>query len=157
MTRETITLTQQEQQRVHVLTQVKHGALTAGAAAQLLELSLRHIRRLLARLRRLGLGALAHGNRGQQSRRRCVDAIRTRVLTLARTRYRGCNDCHFTELLAAREGIHLARPTVQRFIREAGIGSPRTRRPPRRNRQNAGYSVVDGDRKMRRDSRGGAT
>jgi len=92
MTRETMTLTQKEQHRVHLLTRVQHGALQAGAAAQLLGLSLRHLRRLLARLRQQGLAALAHGNRGRPSARRLPEAIRARVLTLARTRYAGVND-----------------------------------------------------------------
>src|SRR5713226_2331016 len=135
MNRETITLTMKEQQRGQVLPRVHAGLLTAKAAANLLVLSVRHVRRLIAEVRKKGLAALAHGNRGQQSRRRCAEAIRTRVLTLARTRYRGCNDCHFTELLAEREGIHLSRPTVRRLLREAGIGSPRTRRPPRHRRR----------------------
>jgi transposase len=135
MTRETITLTQQEQQRVHVITQVQHGALTAGAATQLLGLSLRHIRRLLARLRQQGLVALAHGNRGRPSPRRLSATLRTQVVTLARTRYAGVNDHHLTELLAEREGIRLSRRSLQRLLRAAGIGSPRSRRPPRHRRR----------------------
>jgi transposase len=135
MYRETITLTKKEQQRGQVLPRVAAGLLTAKAAATLLGLSVRHVRRLIAAVRKKGLAALAHGNRGQQSRRRGAAAVRTRVLTLARTRYRGCNDCHFTELLAEREDIHLSRPTVHRLLREAGIGSPRTRRPPRHRRR----------------------
>jgi transposase len=135
MTRETITLTKEEQQRGQVLPRVHTGLLTAEAAATLLGLSIRHVRRLIAAVRKKGLAALAHGNRGHQSPRRCSAAVRARVLTLARTRYRGCNDCHFTDLLAEREGIHLSRPTVYRLLREAGIGSPRTRRPPRHRRR----------------------
>src|SRR6516225_3582126 len=82
-----------------------------------------------------GLAALAHGNRGRPSPRRVSDTIRTRVLTLARTRYAGANDHHLTELLREREGLRLSRQTVQRLLRAAGIGSPRTRRPPRHRRR----------------------
>ena len=39
MIRETITLTQKEQRRVHILTQVQHGAVQAHEAARLLGLS----------------------------------------------------------------------------------------------------------------------
>jgi len=135
MTRETITLNSQEQQRGQVLPRVQAGRLTARAAATLLGLSIRHVRRLLAKLRQKGLAALAHGNRGRRSSRHVSEAVRARVLTLARTRYRGCNDCHLTDLLAEREGIRLSRPTVHRLLRAAGIGSPRTRRPPRHRRR----------------------
>jgi len=135
MSRETITLSKTEQQRAQVLPQVQAGRLTARQAGKLLGLSVRHIRRLLAAVAKKGLAALAHGNRGHQSPRRSPDALRARVVTLARTRYRGCNDCHFTQLLAEREDIHLSRPTIQRWLREAGIGSPRRRRPPRHRRR----------------------
>jgi transposase len=135
MTRETITLNSREQQRGQVLPRVQGRRLTARAAATLLGLSIRHVRRLLAGLRQKGLAALAHGNRGRQSSRHVSETIRARVLILARTRYRGCNDCHFTQLLAEREGIRLSRPTVHRLLRAAGIGSPRTRRPPRHRRR----------------------
>lgn len=133
--RETITLTQKEQHRVHLLTQVQQGTLQAGVAAQLLGLSLRHLRRLLACMRQRGLAALAHGNRGRPSPRRLSETVRTRILTLARTTYADVNDHHLTELLAAREGLRVSRRTVQRLLRAAGIGSPRTRRPPRHRRR----------------------
>src|SRR3990170_744558 len=135
MIRETITLTPKEQHRAHVLARVQHGVLPATEAAVLLGLSLRHLRRLLARLRQQGLAALAHGNRGRPSPRRLPEEVRTRVLTLARTRYVGVNDHHLTELLAEREDLHVSRRTVQRLLRAAGIGSPRTRRPPRHRRR----------------------
>jgi transposase len=160
MHRETITLTRTEQQRGQVLARVAAGLLTAKVAATLLGLSVRHIRRLIAEVRKKGLAALAHGNRGQQSRRRCAETVRARVLTLARTRYRGCNDCHFTELLAEREDIHLSRPTVYRLLREAGMRSPRTRRPPRHRRRrermpHAGLLVqLDGSHHLWLEDRG---
>jgi transposase len=135
MNRETITLTQREHQRLHVLSRVHGGGLHAREAARLLGVSLRHLRRLLARWRQHGAAALAHGNRGRPSPRRVAAVIRARILTLARTTYTGVNDHHLTELLAEREGLHVSRKTVQRLLRAAGLGSPRRRRPPRHRRR----------------------
>ncbi|MGQ0568578.1 MAG: helix-turn-helix domain-containing protein, partial [Armatimonadota bacterium] len=118
-------MTQKEQLRVHLLTQVQQGSLSAKTAADLAGLSLRHVRRLLARWRQHGLAALAHGNRGRPSPRRLSEGVRARILTLARTRYAGANDHHVTELLAEREGLRISRRTVQRLLRAAGLGSPR--------------------------------
>jgi hypothetical protein len=53
MTKETITLTQTEQRRVIVLTQVREQRMDAAHAAALLGLSLRHCRRLRAGARLL--------------------------------------------------------------------------------------------------------
>jgi transposase len=134
MTKETITLTQREQHRANVLAQVQAGRLKRPIAAKLIGLSSRHLRRLVAAVRRQGVTALAHGNRGRPSPRRLSQTLRTRVLTLARGIYAGLNDCHLTQLLHEREGLTISRPTVQRLLRQAGLGTPRTRRPPRHRR-----------------------
>src|SRR5579864_1190698 len=135
MQRESITLSRREQQRAHVIGQILGGRLTVPEAASLLGLSSRHLRRLVTSVRHRGLAALAHGNRGRASPRRIADATRERLLTLARTTYAGCNDCHLTELIAEREQLRVSRPTVQRWLRAAGLGSPRKRRPPRHRRR----------------------
>lgn len=135
MDRGRVTLSKQEQQRAHVLVQILEGRLTMPDAARLAGLSIRHVKRLLAKVHQHGLAALAHGNRGRPSPRRTAEATRTRLIALARSRYAGVNDCQLTELLAERETLHLSRPTVQRVLRAAGIGSPRKRRPPRHRRR----------------------
>jgi hypothetical protein len=53
------------------------------------------------------------------------------VVMLRRGKYDGFNDQHFTEKLAEVEGLVLSRETVRRILREAGLGSPRKRRPPK--------------------------
>ena len=92
MNRETITLSKQEQQRALVLSRVQDKTLTAAAAAALMQLSIRHVRRLLAEVRAKGPAVLAHANRGRVSPRRLAEDIRTRILSLARTTYVGVND-----------------------------------------------------------------
>jgi len=57
--------------------------------------------------------------------------VQEKVITLARERYPGVNHTHLTELLAEREGVVLSRSTVRRLLVEAGLPSPRRRRPPR--------------------------
>jgi transposase len=133
--RETITMTPREQQRAHVLTRFVAGELSLEEAGSLLGLSERQVWRLKARFLDEGPGALVHGNRGRASARRTPEALRLRVLELARSRYEGANDCHLAELLAEHEGIHLGRVTVRRILRTAGVASPRRRRPPRHRRR----------------------
>ena len=135
MTRETITLTQQEHHRAHVLSRVQGDLLRAADAARLLDVSVRQLRRWLARLRQGGPSALAHGNRGRPSPRRLPERLRRRVLRLARTTYAGFNDHHLAEMLREREGMPISRRALQRLLRHAGLGSPRTRRPPRHRRR----------------------
>ena len=50
---------------------------------------------------------------------------------MARTRYAGANHTHLSELLSEREGIDIGRTTLRRILVNAGLSSPRRRRPPK--------------------------
>ena len=71
---------QREQKRMWVLNRVREGKLVAGKAAEILELSLRQVRRLVAGYRKRGPAALVHGNRGRQPKHRTKERIRQRVV-----------------------------------------------------------------------------
>src|SRR5487761_477011 len=130
MRQETCTLSQKELQRVTVISQCIQGNLACARAAELLDLSPRHIKRLKARYRLGSAAALAHASRGRPSRRRVPDRTRQAALHLARSKYAGFNDHHLHNKLVEREGFFLSRETLRRLLRIAGIGSPRKRRPP---------------------------
>ena len=97
-------------------------------AAEIMGVSKRHAKRLLAAYRKEGPRAVAHGNRERRPHNAVPDAAAAAVVKLARNHYSGANHSHFTELLREREGIDLSRPTVRRILVRAGIGSPRSRR-----------------------------
>ena len=125
-----VTLHQHQQARLHVLNSVLAEEITIGQAAELMDLSERHVRRLLAAYRELGAGALAHGNRDRRPHNAVPEAVAAAVVRLAATRYPGANHTHLTELLEEHEGLALSRPTVRRIVGRAGMPSPRRRRPP---------------------------
>jgi transposase len=130
MRQETFTLSQKELQRVTVISRCVQGNLTCARAAELLDLSPRHIKRLTSRYRQGSAEALAHVSRGRPSHRRLPERTRNRILALARSRYTGFNDHHLHEKLVEQEGFSLSRETLRRLLRANGIGSPRKRRPP---------------------------
>ena len=82
------------------------------------------------------------------------------VLELARSTYAGCNTQHLSELLAEREGITLSCSSVRCILLEAGIRSPRKRRPPKHRSRRGRYPEegmllqVDGSRHDWLESRG---
>jgi len=120
-----------DQQRIDVLARWREGALTVAEAAALLGASERTAWRLLRRFRVAGVEGIVHGNRGRASPRRLAATTRERIIELARTRYRGVNDSHLTELLAEDEAIVIGRSSLQRLLRRAGIGTTRRHRAPR--------------------------
>ena len=129
-----------EQRRMQVLNGVEAGRLTALGAAELLGLSTRQTKRLLAAYRQEGAAGLAHGNRGRVSPQQLPAAVSAEILQLARTVYADYNDQHFCEELTERHGIEVSRSTVRRLRRAAGLGSPRKRRSPRYHRRRERYA-----------------
>src|SRR3989304_5472912 len=128
---ERVTLNQKEQKRLMVLNRVGGGRLGGREAADILGLSVRQVRRLLAGYRVDGAAALAHGNRGRKPWHARDDGVRRSVVELASTTYAGFNTQHFTEMLAEKERIALSRSTVRRTLGAAGLKSPRKRRAPK--------------------------
>ncbi len=126
-----LTLTTKEQLRLSIMNGVLERHWTVAEAAQLLGVSERHTWRILAAYRTEGAAALAHGNRLRLPLNATPAMVKTQIIALARERYSGLNQTHFTELLGEREGIVVSRSTVRRFLTEAGLTSPRHRQPPR--------------------------
>jgi transposase len=143
MRQETFTLSQKELQRVEVISRCVQGNLACARAAELLDLTPRHIKRLKARYRQGSAAALAHASRGRPSHRRLPDRVRARILHLARTCYAGFNDHHLCEKLVEQEGFSLSRETLRRLLRREGLGSPRKRRAPA-HRQRRLRSAAEG-------------
>ena len=124
-------MTQREQTRLQVLNSLMADHMTTEQAATLMGVSARHTRRILAAYRRDGAAALAHGNRGRRPANATSDPLATDVVVLARTRYAGVNHTHLSELLREREGIDIGRNTLRKILTDAGMNSPRRRRPPK--------------------------
>ena len=128
---ENVTLNQREQTRLQTLNSLLADYMTIDQAATLMGVSARHTWRLLAAYRKEGAAALAHGHRGRRAPNTTPEKTKAEALRLARTRYSGTNHTHLSELLREREGIDIARSTLRRILVEAGVNSPRRRRPPK--------------------------
>ena len=114
-----------------LLQRLERGELTVGEVAASLGLSRRQVQRKRKRLAGNGAAGLVHGNAGRCQKHRTTQDVREQVVMLRRGKYDGFNDQHFTEKLAEVEGLVLSRETVRRILREAGLGSPGKRRPPK--------------------------
>jgi len=137
--KETVTLNGKEQKRLRVLNEVEMDRYTGKEAADMLDLSLRHVRRLLAVYRKEGVAALAHGNRGKKPPNAKDASLRKQVVELYQRKYVGFNTQHFTESLEEREGIQLSRSSVRNILLAVGIRSPRKRQAPKHRSRRERY------------------
>jgi transposase len=126
-----VTLSLKEERRLQLLNEIERRRITGRQGAEILKVSVRHFRRLLAAYREKGAAILQHGNRGRKPAHALDVQIRDQVLLLARTKYIGFNIQHLTDSLAEREGTNLSRSTVRRILLCGGISSPRKRRAPK--------------------------
>ena len=124
-------MTPKEQTRLQVLNSFLTEHIALDQAAELMGVSPRHARRILASYQERGAAALAHGLRGRRPANTTPDAVAADVVHLARTTYKGANHSHLSELLTEREGIVIGRTTLRRILVNAGLKSPRQRRPPK--------------------------
>jgi transposase len=94
---ERVTISMKEIKRLSVMQQVEDKKMTGREASQHLGLTLRQVRRLLAKYRKKGAGGLIHGNRGRPAHNRVDEAMRVKIQRLAEEEYKDYNDSHFTE------------------------------------------------------------
>jgi transposase len=134
-----VILNEKEQKKLGVLNLVISGKIKQKQAAEVLGLSVRHTKRLVAAYRREGVVALAHGNRGRRPAHALSQQIKDKVTELARSKYKGFNFSHFTESLEEREGTRLSRSSVRRILLNSGLSSPRKRKAPRHRSRRARF------------------
>jgi DNA-binding transcriptional regulator LsrR (DeoR family) len=87
METERIALSQRERDRLRVLHDVKQKQITQIEGARRLQISERHIRRLLLRLGEHGDRAVIHGLRGRRSNRRLAERLKLKILSRVRQPY----------------------------------------------------------------------
>ena len=118
-----------EQKRVEIIQRVFRRELRMAEAALVLGVTERHAYRVKARIRKEGVRGVVHGNRGRLCSWKLSQKNETKIVELARGKYRGLNDHHLTEKLVEEQEIEISREKVRRILRSHGIASPRKRRP----------------------------
>lgn len=120
MAEDIIKMTQNELKRLHVIRKVVEGQMKQFEAGALLSLSLRHIRRIVRRIRIEGDSGIAHKSRGRASNRRVPAGVREKAIGLYREKYKGFGPLLTSEKLSERDGIEVSDETLRKWLMEAG-------------------------------------
>ena len=126
-----ITISMHELERVKIIEAVVQRRLTIVLAAERLALCERQVSRLVRRYEAAGPAGLVSARRGQPGNRELPVDVRARAIALVRERYADFGPTLAREKLAECHGVVLAKETVRRWMRDAGLWIPRKQRPPK--------------------------
>lgn len=104
---------------------------TAVKAAVQLNLSSRHVKRLLKLFREEGPSGLISRNRGRPSNRKTKDTTRLKVLKIIDQRYPDFSFTLISEMLEEEYGIKVSRELIRQWLIRSGKHKPRKRKKAR--------------------------
>ena len=128
-----IVMSRRELKRLQVVKKTIEGGLKQVEAANVLELSVRQIGRLVRRIESEGDVGVVHRLRGKASNFRIGDDKRKKVIDLYRVKYKGFGPTLFCEKLTEDEDLKLSAETVRQLL--IGSGDWAKRRKVRKHRQ----------------------
>ena len=126
-----VTVSMQELERIKIIAAVAEHRLKVVQAAERLALCERQVSRLVRRYEASGASGLVSGRRGQPSNHELPIDVRVRAMALVRERYADFGPTLACEKLRECHGTTLAKETVRRWMRDAGLWIPRKQRPPK--------------------------
>jgi transposase len=123
-------MTQADRDRLVTLKKAKKKLITQAEAAAELEVSVRHVKRMLRAVRDHGDRAVVHGLRGRESNRKINAKVRQKALKILSAEiYRGFGPTLASEHLTKKHGIKVSRETLRKWMQEAGLWKGRRRKP----------------------------
>jgi transposase len=129
-----IAMSQSERDVLKVVQSVADGKRSQAEAARLLDMTARHIRRLVKRLAQDGDEAFVHGLRGRPSNRRLDEERRAEILRAYRTCYADFGPTFASEKLAA-QGLPVSAETLRQWLLREGLWQRQRRRDIHRSRR----------------------
>src|SRR5512147_2389036 len=99
MSQELLQMSRTEMERLRILHRVFDHELTQKKASELMEVTDRHLRRLVKRIREQGDTAIIHKSRGRPSSRKIPEARQRQILKLLESHYRDFGPTFATEKL----------------------------------------------------------
>jgi transposase len=130
-----LSMSQKERNQHLVLDRVVKEELRPCDAARILEITYRHVQRLVRAYRDRGEDSLPHGLRGGPGTHRTDAAIKEKILESYRTNYKDFGPTFASEKLLERDGLTVNPETLRLWLIESGEWTPKKRRGRHRKRR----------------------
>jgi DNA-binding Lrp family transcriptional regulator len=131
-----VAMSQEELKRLSVIHKAIDGRLTQVEAGDILGLSDRQVRRIIARIEKDGDKGIIHRSRGQPSHNAVDIRIKYKALKLCRTVYEGFGPTLASEKLFERDKIEISREALRQWLKHERLPYRcRKKRPHRQWRE----------------------
>lgn len=144
-----VVLSMKEANRISILERVKQKSLKQGKAADILGISVRHLRRIVAIYKREGAMGIVHKLRGQPSNNGCDKDILNRAVKTVQVKYADFSVTLAYEKLTELHGFQYSRETLRKELIEAGLWHPLRQPKPvvyeLRDRRNCEGELIQAD------------
>ena len=110
-----------EVKRIQIINKAVERRIRQRKAAEILDLSERHVRRLVKRLKEKGIKGLTHGLRGQESLRKIPEEQKEKIIDKYIETYKGFGPTLAHEKFVEREKTIISRESLRQILIEAGL------------------------------------
>ena len=123
-----VLMSEREVHRIEVLSCVVERSMTVAHAAAVLCLSERQVQRLLKIFRQEGAASIRHKARGRPSHNGIRESLRDYAMAIVRDRYADFGPTLAAEKLTERDGVHVSRETLRKWMVAEGLWLSRSQR-----------------------------
>lgn len=113
-------MSRKEARRLYVLRKVLEGEIKQVAAAGMLSMSTRQIRRIVERIRDEGDEGVIHKLRGEESNRKTASKVKDKIIGLYRKKYEGFGPTLAAEKFQELDGIAISDETLRLWLIDSG-------------------------------------
>lgn len=123
-----VTMSNKELSRYEIIKNLLSGGINGTEAGKQLVVTVRHIRRLKAKVRQQGAKGLIHKSRGQKSNRKIKKEIMNKIKRYLKSLYRDFNPTHAKEKLEENHQITLSDELVRQIMIKENLWRPKPRK-----------------------------
>jgi transposase len=128
MAQKMISMTEKELKRYDIIKKLIDKEIGAKEASKLLDISIRQVKRLKAKVRKKGAEGLIHQNRSRESNRKTDSKIIAKAEKYLAEKYYDFGPTFAAEKLKENNGIGLSKETLRRIMTRIGLWIPKPRK-----------------------------
>ena len=123
-----ISMSMKETSRIAILEKLMKKEIKQKHGAKMLNLSVRQVRRLVKRYKRLGVLGIPHQSRGRVGNRRIEEAQLSQITEIIRNKYHDFGPTLAHEKLTENHGIYISRETLRKAMIAGHLWKPKGRK-----------------------------